>query len=58
MQGSGLSERWPEVFAAYASCADAAVKLFGLPYEFFSLALFLVLAGLMGAQLAARRRRR
>jgi disulfide bond formation protein DsbB len=58
MQGSGLSERWPEVFAAYASCADAAVKLFGLPYEFFSLALFVVLAGLMGAQLAARRRRR
>jgi hypothetical protein len=34
------------------------VKLFGLPYEFFSLALFVVLAGLMGAQLAARRRRR
>jgi disulfide bond formation protein DsbB len=58
MQGSGLSERWPEVFAAYASCADAAVKLHGVPYEYFSLALFVVLATLMAAQLLARQRRR
>jgi disulfide bond formation protein DsbB len=58
MQGSGLSARWPEVFAAYASCADAAVKLHGVPYEFFSLTLFLLLAVLMAAQLFARQRRR
>jgi disulfide bond formation protein DsbB len=58
VQGSGLAERWPEVFAAYASCADAAVKLFGLSYEFYSLALFALLGGLMAAQLLARRRRR
>jgi disulfide bond formation protein DsbB len=57
MQGSGLSERWPEVFAAYASCADAAVKLHGVPYEFFSLTLFSGLAVLMALQLAAKRRR-
>jgi disulfide bond formation protein DsbB len=57
MQGSGLSERWPEVFAAYASCADAAVKLHGVPYEFFSLTLFALLAALMAAQLLARQRR-
>jgi disulfide bond formation protein DsbB len=40
----GLDGAWPEVFAAYASCADAAVKLLGLSYEFYSLALFAVLA--------------
>jgi disulfide bond formation protein DsbB len=58
VQGSGLSERWPEVFAAYASCADAAVKLFGVSYEFYSLALFALLAVLMTTQLLARGRRR
>ncbi len=42
--GLGLDGLWPEVFAAYASCADAAVKLAGVSYEFYSLALF----GLLG----------
>ena len=36
----GLDERWPEVFSAYASCKDAAVNVFGVPFEFWSLALF------------------
>ena len=40
----GLDSAWPEVFAAYASCADAAVKLMGLSYEFYSLLLFGLLA--------------
>jgi disulfide bond formation protein DsbB len=39
----GLDSLAPEVFAAYASCADAAVKLFGVSYEFYSLALYLAL---------------
>jgi protein dithiol:quinone oxidoreductase len=39
----GLDERFPEVFTAYASCADAAVKLFGVAYEFWSLSLFLLM---------------
>ncbi|WP_374513984.1 hypothetical protein [Niveibacterium sp.] len=30
--------------APRASCADAAVRLFGVPYEFWSLALFIVVA--------------
>jgi disulfide bond formation protein DsbB len=42
----GLDELWPEVFAAYASCADAAVKLFGVPYALYSLALFVVLGAI------------
>ena len=41
---TGLDSRWPEVFAAYASCADAKVDLAGVPYEFWSLALFSALA--------------
>jgi protein dithiol:quinone oxidoreductase len=40
----------PDVFEARASCADAAVALLGVPYEFWSLALFLLL-GLAAGQL-------
>ena len=40
----GLDESLPSVFMALASCADAAVKLAGVPYEFWSLALFVALA--------------
>ena len=44
MGATGLDSRFPEVFAAYASCADAKADLLGLPYEFWSLALFALLA--------------
>ena len=44
MSASGLDALLPDVFAAWASCADAAVKLWGLPYEAWSLAVFLLLA--------------
>jgi protein dithiol:quinone oxidoreductase len=37
----------PQVFSATASCADAAVNLLGVPYDFWALGLFAVLA-LMG----------
>jgi disulfide bond formation protein DsbB len=39
-----LDSLWPDVFLARASCADAAVKLFGIPYDFYSLALFVLIA--------------
>ena len=55
MGWTGLDSRWPEVFAAYASCADAKAKLLGLPYEFYSLALFALLA--LAALLVWRRPR-
>ena len=42
--GLGLDGLAPQVFAAYASCADAAVKMAGISYEFYSLALFITLA--------------
>jgi len=54
MNATGLSELWPQVFAPYASCADAAVSLAGLPYEFFSLALFAIL-GLLAVWAAVQR---
>jgi len=47
MGATGLDFALPEVFAAYANCADAKAWLLGVPYEFYSLALF-VAAGLVG----------
>lgn len=44
MSGLGLDNLAPAVFAPYASCADAAATLLGLPYEFYSLTLFVMLA--------------
>ena len=40
----GLDSLWPDVFSARASCADAAMNLLGVPYDFWSLALFVLLA--------------
>lgn len=44
MSSLQLNTLLPEIFEARASCADAAVKLLGVPYEFYSLALFIALA--------------
>lgn len=38
---SRLDVLLPDVFSARASCADAAVDLAGMPYEFWSLLLYL-----------------
>jgi disulfide bond formation protein DsbB len=43
MSGLGIDMALPEVYAAFASCADAKVNLFGVPYEFWSLVLFAAL---------------
>lgn len=43
VSGLRLDALAPEVFAPRASCADAAVNLLGLPYEFWSLAMFTLL---------------
>ncbi len=48
VSGIGVDAWLPEVFAAYASCADAAAKLAGVPYEFYSLTLFIVITLLAG----------
>lgn len=44
VSGLRLDGLLPEVFQARASCADAAVRLWGLPYEAWSLILFMLLA--------------
>jgi disulfide bond formation protein DsbB len=40
MNFTGLPTLLPEVFEARASCADAAVKLLGVPYVLWALGLF------------------
>ena len=41
-----LDSLLPDVFAATASCAEAKVTLIGVPYEFWSLALFVIVEAL------------
>ena len=55
VSGIGLNKAWPDVFEVRASCADAAVDLLHLPYEFWSLALYVILA--VAAIVAMRLRR-
>ena len=43
VSGSGLEAALPAVFSPQASCADAAVTLLGIPYDFWTLALFILL---------------
>lgn len=56
MAATGLDALWPELFMATASCADAKVNLFGLPYEAWSLGLFVLMAGVAARLLLAPRR--
>ena len=44
MSASQLDRLLPDVFEARASCADAAVNLFGLPYAMWSALAFVVCA--------------
>jgi protein dithiol:quinone oxidoreductase len=43
VSGLRLDTLLPDVFQATATCADAAVDLLGVPYELWSLALFVVI---------------
>jgi protein dithiol:quinone oxidoreductase len=43
LSASQLDQLLPEVFQPRATCADAAVDLIGIPYEFWSLALYLLI---------------
>jgi disulfide bond formation protein DsbB len=45
VSGLQLDALLPSVFEARANCADAAVNLAGIPYEFWSLALFAAIEG-------------
>jgi disulfide bond formation protein DsbB len=50
-----LDQVLPDVFEARASCADAAVSLLSVPYDFWSLALFALIALQLIRLLRARR---
>ena len=54
MNWTGLNAMLPGVFEARASCADAAVSLFGVPYPFWSGGLFAVIAIIMIALVRRR----
>jgi len=55
MAATRLDTLLPDVFEARASCADAAVNLLGVPYEFWSLGLYAALSA--AAVLVIRRAR-
>jgi disulfide bond formation protein DsbB len=40
----GVERLWPAVFQVTATCADAAVSVLGVPFEYWSLALFVLVA--------------
>lgn len=52
--GLSLDSLVPDVFSPRASCADAAVDLLGIPYEFWSLALFAAFAAVAVKVLASK----
>lgn len=54
ISGLGLDKALPPVFEVKASCADAAVDMLHVPYEFWSLGFFVVLA--LAASYALSRR--
>ena len=56
VSGLRLDALLPEVFQATASCAEAAVDLIGVPYEFWSLALFVAIETAALLLLASGRR--
>ena len=55
VSGLSLDTLLPQVFEVRASCADAAVNLVGVPYDFWSLALYAVLALMALAVLRSHR---
>lgn len=55
ISGLKLDATWPEIFEVRASCAEAAAKILGVPFELWSFALFAAL--LFGVALLIRRAR-
>ncbi len=51
----GIEKLWPAVFQVTATCAEAAVSVLGVPFEYWSLALYL-LVGLAAARVLFARR--
>lgn len=56
VSGLQLDSLLPSVFSATASCAEASVSVFGVPFAYWSLAMFLIL-GVTATAVAGRSRR-
>jgi protein dithiol:quinone oxidoreductase len=54
LTATGLDTRYPEVFEVRANCSDAAVSVLGVPFEFWSLALFALIGALALAHALGR----
>jgi disulfide bond formation protein DsbB len=54
----GLDQLLPQLFVAYASCADAAVSVLGIPFAIWSCIMFAILALLLAWTLRAALRTR
>jgi disulfide bond formation protein DsbB len=52
-----LDRLLPQLFIAYASCADAAVNVIGIPFAVWSCAMFVLLAALLAWSLRGGRAR-
>jgi disulfide bond formation protein DsbB len=52
-----IDRAMPKVFVAYASCADAAVNIVGVPFAIWSCAMFALLAALLAWALRVASRR-
>ena len=50
----GVEKLWPALFQVTATCADAAVSVLGVPFEYWSLALFALVGAAALRVLAAR----
>lgn len=53
ISATGLDRLAPAVMAPQTSCADGAVDLLGVPYEFWSLGLYCVIAAILSAMLVS-----
>ena len=56
VSGLGLDSALPSVFSATASCAEASVSVLGVPFAYWSLALFVLLAAAAAAVVGRSRR--
>jgi protein dithiol:quinone oxidoreductase len=56
ISGLSLDAVLPEIFQPRASCAEAAATLLGVPYEFYSLTLFMLISILALRSLVGRPR--
>jgi len=56
VSGLGLDSALPSVFSATASCAEASVSVLGVPFAYWSLAMFVLLAAVAAAVVGRSRR--